>query len=241
MLIQLPAKIAFSIAVVLIIALFLPEWFSQHRAFFVGEFGMIEIITATAYASGCAVAIKGALNSTGLIQKHFMLWALMTFVFLGEETSWFQHYLGYATPTTLVEMNAQKEFNLHNIQIFHGGSIIDMFRGRQEFDILLLLKPAILFNIGFVAYFLLLPLVYFISSTMRNLAAHFYVPVLSFNMVLMVWVPCAVSVLLVLLEFGTRNYAGETREMYYGITMLLFLWIFYRQTRPLPMADAAKA
>jgi len=46
-------------------------------------------------------------------------WAMLVLAaaalfFAGEEASWGQHYIGFATPKGLVELNRQEEFNLHN-------------------------------------------------------------------------------------------------------------------------------
>ena len=40
------------------------------------------------------------------------------FFVLGEETSWAQWYLGYETPENIKIINIQKEFNLHNINLW---------------------------------------------------------------------------------------------------------------------------
>ena len=44
-----------------------------------------------------------------------LAWALLMFVFMGEEISWGQRILGFGTPEVLMEINHQQEFNLHNI------------------------------------------------------------------------------------------------------------------------------
>lgn len=46
-----------------------------------------------------------------------VLFMLICFVALGEETSWGQHYLRYSTPETLRDLNAQNEVNIHNLHI----------------------------------------------------------------------------------------------------------------------------
>jgi len=42
------------------------------------------------------------------------------FVGFGEEISWGQRIFGFQTPELLHELNAQQEFNIHNLWIFHG-------------------------------------------------------------------------------------------------------------------------
>jgi hypothetical protein len=51
------------------------------------------------------------------------LWALLMFVFAGEEISWGQRIFGIATPEVLRGVNTQNELNLHNIEF------VDTFLG----------------------------------------------------------------------------------------------------------------
>ncbi|MCY2923985.1 MAG: hypothetical protein NT031_00840, partial [Planctomycetota bacterium] len=45
-----------------------------------------------------------------------LLVAIAAFYYMGEESSWGQHYLGYKTPEKVRKINRQGEFNLHNNQ-----------------------------------------------------------------------------------------------------------------------------
>ena len=51
------------------------------------------------------------------------LWALLMFIFAGEEISWGQRVFGIATPEALREVNIQNELNVHNIEF------VDTFMG----------------------------------------------------------------------------------------------------------------
>ena len=59
------------------------------------------------------------------IPRYLMigLWALLMFIFAGEEISWGQRVFGFATPEVLGEMNTQDELNIHNIKF------VDSFMG----------------------------------------------------------------------------------------------------------------
>lgn len=59
----------------------------------------------------------------GLRYPMVLAWALLMFVFMGEEISWGQRILGFGTPEVLMAINHQQEFNLHNIEF------VDSFMG----------------------------------------------------------------------------------------------------------------
>lgn len=46
-------------------------------------------------------------------------WALLMFIFMGEEISWGQVFFDIVTPATLTEINAQDETNIHNIEFIN--------------------------------------------------------------------------------------------------------------------------
>ncbi len=52
-----------------------------------------------------------------------LAWCLLMVVFAGEEISWGQRIFGFSTPDSLIEINRQSEFNIHNI------GIVDQFMG----------------------------------------------------------------------------------------------------------------
>ena len=68
-----------------------------------------------AFSAYMAILIKRKRAKAGIIWP--VLFMLICFVALCEETSWGQHYLRYSTPEALSELNAQNEFNVHNLHI----------------------------------------------------------------------------------------------------------------------------
>jgi hypothetical protein len=85
------------------------------------EDGPAENLTALFYLVGsvlCAISIHKSEYKTLPI-----LWALLCFIFLGEETSWFQRIFNYSV-TSVEAMSTQNEFNLHNLEVFHTGSLL---------------------------------------------------------------------------------------------------------------------
>jgi len=79
------------------------------------ESGPFEIISAFAYAFAALVAAMGVVRARSPLRWYIVMWMLLCIVFFGEETSWLQHAIGYNTPEGVAELNAQAEFNLHNL------------------------------------------------------------------------------------------------------------------------------
>ena len=104
---------------------------APHLHTWATEDGPIETLSAVFFgiSSLCfvIVAVRSRYlrqKSTGLRYPMIIAWALLMFVFMGEEISWGQRIFGFATPDALMAVNHQHEFNIHNIEIvdnFAGG------------------------------------------------------------------------------------------------------------------------
>jgi len=82
----------------------------------VREDGVIESATALLYGVSTLLFLILAFRSNSKKTAFFLiLWALLSFVIMGEEISWGQRIFGFETPEGLADINKQKEFNLHNI------------------------------------------------------------------------------------------------------------------------------
>ncbi len=85
--------------------------------------GFVE--TATVFFYGCAITCAVILfRRASSIYGHeaapswrvFMMLGILGFIgMIGEEISWGQHWLGYATPESLDKINLQHESNVHNL------------------------------------------------------------------------------------------------------------------------------
>jgi hypothetical protein len=135
---------------------------------------------------------------------------MLSFVAMGEETSWFQRLLGIETPAEIAAVNAQGELNFHNLAD-------------------LPFNPQNAFRLGFVAYFLVLPVLMASSARIRGFAYRFgYVsPHLSF--VGMTWAVIGLSV--VLSQFGpaeAERIIVEVQESFYGYVVLAYVYFNLR-------------
>lgn len=140
------------------------------------------------------------------------MWLVLTVLFFGEEISWFQRILGFETPEAVREVNAQQEFNLHNLE----GLGIGML-GIQN-----------LFRLGFLTYFLVLPLLTLVHRV-RSLAARvgYRRPDIAF--LVMVWGAIGASALLQLfVPDEARRALVETRESFYAFSVLVYVYLYLR-------------
>lgn len=93
------------------------------------EDGVIETLTALLFGVSSICFVVAAYRSEFLKRKqgfkYFMTisWALLMFIFLGEEISWGQRIFDLSTPEMLKEVNKQNEITLHNI------AFVDSFLG----------------------------------------------------------------------------------------------------------------
>jgi hypothetical protein len=113
------------------------------------------------------------LYSTYSKRIFFILFALMFFVFFGEEISWGQRILGFETPETIKVRNMQKEFNIHNIDVLHHwGEEKEFKTGITKF-----ITAKRIFIYTFVLYLLIVPFLFKKSELFRRLAKTFYLPI----------------------------------------------------------------
>lgn len=83
-----------------------------------GELGVIENITVIVLLAALVAAIKSYAYMHSFPFPVFKIWialiALGSFYYAGEELSWGQHWIGWATPDSWKDINDQGETNLHN-------------------------------------------------------------------------------------------------------------------------------
>ncbi len=172
------------------------------------EDGPIEMLSAVFYGLSSICFFVFIFRSQFLKSRtwlHYTIplgWALLMFVFFGEELSWGQRIFSYSTPESLAEINVQNEFNIHNI------GIVDTFMG-GKFRYL---------SIMMLTTGLLLPLLGLTRLGKRMIQATAF-PVVPFC-----YAPLFVGAFL----FGKYYYpvvgyvAAEVRELLMGIAMFLF-------------------
>jgi hypothetical protein len=93
-----------------------------HQRWFRGEDKLYEWITFAGFL-GAGVAVLSTLRRRRAIRRPALAYlaglGLFFLVCAGEEISWGQRILGFATPEAMQSTNEQHEFNLHNLRFEH--------------------------------------------------------------------------------------------------------------------------
>lgn len=168
------------------------------------EDGPIETASALLWAAGiacCAIAIRRR-----AFLPYNWLWLAVCFASLGEETSWFQRYLGYSVPV-VEQVSKQSEFNVHNLELFPGAS------------------SQILYILGLLGWFLAIPLALKLRP-IRAVAARIRFPDPTIIFAASMWVAIAFSYLPVPDTQPVAHAVRETREMMYAFFVLVYVFGF---------------
>ena len=114
-------------------------------------------------------------DGTKTIQEKwfFLLFGLLFLFACGEEISWGQRILNFSTPEAMEETNMQGEFNIHNLEFFHGKNA----EGEDKTGILALLEMHRLFYMTFFSYLLVFPLLYKKILPFKKFIDKIYLPV----------------------------------------------------------------
>ena len=74
------------------------------------------------WSSAIFLLVASVVLLATFIKTRNLFFILLSFIFFfgfGEEISWGQRLFNYETPAKIKELNVQKEFNLHNMEIFN--------------------------------------------------------------------------------------------------------------------------
>ncbi|MFD3000210.1 hypothetical protein ACFS7Z_07545 [Pontibacter toksunensis] len=131
---------------------------------YTAEDGYIEYMTAAFLLATSVLCFNRASAVTGKLPKVFF-YATATLFFLGfgEEISWGQRIIGFATPEDLRAINFQEEFTFHNIR-------------KDGIDVNKLLFGKVLYTCVFI-YYLGFNMLYRHVNRFRNLVETFMFPV----------------------------------------------------------------
>ena len=185
------------------------------------EDGPVEWLAAFFWAATCVLCVL-RLARGQRPRLLLVFWAVATFVFLGEEVSWFQRVLGVDTPEAISELNTQGEFNFHNL----GG-----LQGTSQW----------VFQLGFLFYFLLLPLLT-VSSRVRAWTSKVGYTAPHWAFLAMVWIVIgATYVLQALGAPEARQVTSESRETFFAFTVLAYAYLYLRGGSQVPSQATEQA
>lgn len=184
------------------------------RQYIDGELGVIENLTVIVLIPAIILAIYLVSQFRRLPSVMLAVWygilGLACFYFAGEEASWGQHWLGWATPDSIKELNDQGETNLHNMS-----SWLDQ-------------KPRLMVELSAIIGGVIMPIVFHIRkfSFPQNSWKFYFWPT---------WVCLPVSLIVGLVKlpdriFGTHNIpypfdlrVSETQELYIALAFSIYL------------------
>ena len=90
---------------------------------------LVENLTAVWYlCAGVLFFVVAGFEQRGMARGIYILVGIALVFIAGEEISWGQRIIGYATPDYLLDINDQEEFNVHNISSGFTGFIAMLYR-----------------------------------------------------------------------------------------------------------------
>lgn len=113
-------------------------------------------------------------RSTGKYpERWYFIFFTLLFIFgFGEEISWGQRIFNFSTPEALKEANVQKEFNLHNLEVFHGVTR----DGKKKTGIMALFTMHRIYYTAFLTYLLIMPILYFKVPRIKSIIKKLHIP-----------------------------------------------------------------
>ena len=187
------------------------------------EDGPAEYLQAIFYVCGLLASLWALMR--GYNRVAACVWALLCFVFFGEETSWLQRVFDYSVPS-VEQTSSQGEFNLHNQFIFGGGRLLSE-DGGLNLNTAALLNSQNLFRAGFFLYFLFLPLLTLWRPAANLLGKLGYVCPPR-QLLAIVWPFVAVTLVLTTMHVEPMKfYLAEVRETVYAATIFIYCLTLY--------------
>ncbi len=202
----------------------------KQAHFLTDENGIVENVTMAFFAIASILSLYYAFQAKGAIRYYLFLWALLSFVFCGEEISWGQHWLGFETPEML-SSNVQSEANLHNLPWLTPKVV------KNPNDII---SSQGAFYAGFTTYFLLLPLFALWRPT-ASILKRFRFPAPNTPLLIAIWIPVGFSFLLAIVTQtrAIRDALTETRELYFAVSILLY--VIFLVTLAIPKSSPSES
>ena len=192
---------------------------------------LVENLTVVAFLFGAGAAAFALWHRVHVLFST--LWLVLCIIFVGEETSWFQRTIGYNVPA-IEQRNSQNEFNFHNLDFLHGSDSRSFISddGELRFGWKRFLSSQSLFRIGFLGYFLVLPLALLLVPWGRRLATHLNMPKYELWHLVTFWSLIVLTIPMTLMIDPERRLAvAESRELLYALTIALYVASFSLRPR----------
>jgi hypothetical protein len=194
------------------------------------EDGFIENLTAVFYLAGFIIGLitifKIKNNRKALLFP--IIWTLLCFIFLGEETSWFQRLFNYSVPG-VENVNAQGEFNFHNLAIFKGEDLFIDGKLSKLGIVNFLKSTQNIFRICFFSYFVIFPLLMLVSNKVKLLFNKIgYIKPHNYFILSIILVFGCSFIFAIISPLQKKMALAETREMLYAFFIFMYVWMFIK-------------
>jgi hypothetical protein len=156
-------------------------------------------------------------------------WAIFSFLCFGEEISWGQRIFKYSVDY-VQHISAQQEFNLHNLSVLSTQLGMSRYlRHGHKINWLGLLNAQNLFYVGFLTYFLFIPLL-MQSEKLNFIKKKFNYNTPSVYFLIAIWPTIILTFILALSPEMVRIRAMiETREMFMAFAVLFYVSFYLYQ------------
>jgi len=191
------------------------------------ESGVVENLSAAAYFGALIVCVYRLLADKVVSKRYLViLWSAALFLFLGEETSWLQHFFSYGSPEFFKDYNFQREVNLHNLSFWNAPAWLGCFRV-GDIDYRIFFSSANLFRVAFTLYFLIFPILCHVVIDDFFLRKRLYVVLPDRLFLAVTWLVIGLSILMTVYgPIEKLKPLSETREMLYAF-VIFFYCTFY--------------
>jgi hypothetical protein len=236
-----PTPTIATVIIYLIIIYLLPVFFPELTASFGKEDGVVESIGALFFLAASVLLIgtyfKIKKTSSSEYRKPEAIWilglALLFFVAFGEEISWGQRIYGFETPDALKEINKQHEFNIHNLEPFHG---LDE-KGEPKTGIAALMTSHRLFYAILIGYIIIIPLIMIPNNWLSRLIIKLEIPIVP------LWISGLFLSVFLFVKVIQFMFARDNNDLYHALVeimetnialVILLLSLAFYQSKPLP-------
>lgn len=173
---------------------------------------------------------------------YFLILALILFFGFGEEISWGQRELNFKTPENIEKINVQKEFSVHNLELFNRTSL----EGEEKHGLQRLLEFNFLFRITTILFGIIFPIIVFHSQLVNRIARKLRIPVppVSIGIFFAInWIFYKIIHSYILPAGQSHEYysaASEIFECMGAIILLTISYFFYSERKSIVPGDDIK-
>lgn len=189
------------------------------------EYSFMEIISALLYFFSFILCLLSIYKRRSLFIIFF---TILNFIFLCEETNWFQVFFDYSIPA-IERLNSQNEISIHNLYILRHGGLRD-----PNFNFRSLLDSQNLFRLFFFSFFLVIPYFCFKFNIFKKLLNKLGYISPKLNVIIPLILVSTINIVLtILVQHGTNlsSTFAEIRELIYSFFLFTYSYGYFNEIR----------